>query len=159
MNQQIIECLSDRPVWSQEGPWCHDATGFLDGAWEGHVQSLRHACPLRPGLSDEHAYWQSGLNIQGAPVGRFSYHPESHRLHQNLRLFPCSETLCLLLPKLYLWTFPVLSALLLFFSVIYWPNHETRVPWPGIKPVLPQWQWGVSHWSTREGPLPFLTPR
>ena len=51
-------------------------------------KALDMPVPWRPGLSDEHAYWQSGLNIQGAPVGRFSYHPESHRLHQTLRTFP-----------------------------------------------------------------------
>ena len=143
---------------------------IIQDIWMMHGRDMGKASdtpvPWKPGLSGEHAYWQSGLNIQGTPVGRFSYHPESHHLHQTPRTFPLLWNTPLSSPRALFMNPPsaVCPSFFFFFLslVIYWPNHETRgilVPRPGIKPVPPTVEVrSLNHCSTREVPLPFLTP-
>lgn len=147
MNQQVIECLSDRPVWSQEGPWCHDDTGCLDDAWEGHVQSLRHACPLETRPQWWARMLAKWLKHSGSPSWEVFLPPRKSPSPPD----PSDFSFALkhsLLPELYLWTLPVLSALLFFSFFSYllakpWDMRDLSSPTQGSNPYPVQWKWGV----------------
>ena len=166
MNQQVVKYLSDRPVWSQEGPWHHDNTGYLDDAWEGHGQSLRHACPLETRPQWWACILAKWLKHSGNPSWEVFLPPRKSPSPPDPSDFSFALKHSALFSPSFIYE-PSQCCLPFFFFfflslVIYWPNHETRgilVPRPGIKPVPPTVEVrSLNHCSTREVPLPFLTP-